>query len=158
MFIDETWAATNTARRHGRCRRGERLRVGVPHGHRKTTTFVGTLTLRGFIAPWVLDGAINRTALKTYVARVLVPALRPGEVVVTDNLSSHKGRSLREMIEGEGAALRYLPPYRPDFNPIENAFSKLKALLRRAAERTVTGLSRTIGRLIDLFPATECPN
>jgi transposase len=128
------------ARRHGRCRRGERLRVGVPHGHWKTTTFVGALTLRGFIAPFVLDGPINRDAFETYVAKVLVPELRPGDIVVMDNLSSHKGPRVREMIQAAGASLRYLPPYSPDFNPIENAFAKLKALLRKAAERTVDGL------------------
>lgn len=152
MFIDETWASTNMARRHGRCRRGERLRVGVPHGHWKTTTFVGALTLRGFIAPWVLDGPINRDAFETYVQKVLVPELRPGDIVVMDNLSSHKGPRVREMIEAAGADLRYLPPYSPDFNPIENAFAKLKALLRKAAERTIGGLWDTIGRIIDLFP------
>ena len=114
------------ARRHGRCPRGERLRAGVPHGHWKTTTFVGALTLRGFIAPWVLDGPINRDAFETYVAKVLVPELRPGDVVVMDNLSSHKGPRVREMIEAIGAELRYLPPYSPDFNPIEMAFSKPK--------------------------------
>jgi transposase len=146
------------ARRHGRCRRGERLRVGVPHGHWKTTTFVGALTLRGFIAPFVLDGPINRDAFETYVAKVLVPDLRRGDIVVMDNLSSHKGPRVREMIEAAGAELRDLPPYSPDFNPIETAFAKLKALLRKAAERTVAGLWDTIGRIIDLFPPAECTN
>jgi transposase len=146
------------ARRNGRCPRGERLRVGVPHGHWKTTTFVGALTLRGFIAPMVLDGPINRIAFETYVASVLVPELRPGDVVVMDNLSSHKGPQVREMIEAVGAELRYLPPYSPDFNPIENAFSKLKALLRKAAERTRDGLWSTIGIAIDLFSPDECRN
>jgi hypothetical protein len=110
VFIDETWASTNMARRHGRRQRGQRLRVGVPHGHWKTTTIPGALTLRGFIAPWVLDGPINRDAFETYVARVLVPELRPGDIVVMDNLSSHKGPNVREMIEAAGADLRYLPP------------------------------------------------
>ena len=146
------------ARRHGRCRRGERLRIGVPHGHWKTTTFVGALTLSGFIAPWVLDGPINRAAFETYVAKVLVPELRRGDIVVMDNLSSHKGPRVCEMIEAAGAELHYLPPYSPDFNPIENAFAKLKALLRKAAERTVDGLWAAIGRLIDLFPPAECRN
>jgi transposase len=146
------------ARRHGRCLRGERLRVGVPHGHWKTTTFVGALTLRGFIAPWVLDGPINRDAFETYVAKVLLPELRPGDVVVMDNLSSHKGPRVREMIDAIGAELRYLPPYSPDFNPIEMAFSKPKALLRKAAERTVSGLWSAIGRIIDLFDRAECQN
>ena len=128
------------ARRHGRCRRGERLRVSVPHGHWKTTTFVGALTLRGFIAPFVLDGPINRDAFETYVAKVLVPELARGDIVVMDNLSSHKGPRVREMIERAGASLLYLPPYSPDFNPIEMLFSKLKALLCKAAERTIPAL------------------
>jgi transposase len=146
------------ARRHGRCRRGERLRVGVPHGHWKTTTFIGALTLRGFIAPFVLDGPINRDAFETYVEKVLVPELRAGDVVIMDNLSSHKGPRVREMIEAAGAELRYLPPYSPDFNPIENAFAKLKALLRRAAERTLDGLWNAIGALIKLVRPPECRN
>jgi len=158
VFIDETWASTNMARRHGRCLRGERLRVGVPHGHWKTTTFVGALTLRGFIAPWVLDGPINRAAFETYVAKVLVPELRPGDVVVMDNLSSHKGPRVRQMIEAAGADLLYLPPYSPDLNPIENAFSKLKAHLRKAAQRTVAGLWSAIGRLVDEVKPRECAN
>jgi transposase len=146
------------ARRYGRCRRGERLRVGVPHGHWKTTTFVGALTTRGFIAPFVLDGPINRLAFEVYVEKVLVPKLRPGDIVVMDNLSSHKGLRVRDMIEAAGAELRYLPPYSPDFNPIEMAFSKLKALLRKACERTIGGLWDAIGRLLDLFPPQECQN
>jgi transposase len=146
------------ARRHGRCRRGERLRVGVPHGHWKTTTFVAGLTTRGMIAPWVLDGPINRDAFETWVGRVLVPTLTPGDVVIMDNLSSHKGPRVREMIEAAGAELRYLPPYSPDFNPIENAFARLKALLRKAAERTVDRLWAAIGRIVDLFTPAECRN
>jgi transposase len=146
------------ARTHGRCRRGERLRVGVPHGHWKTTTFIAGLTTRGMIAPFVLDGPINRSAFETYVERVLVPELRQGDIVVMDNLSSHKGPKVREMIEAAGASLLFLPPYSPDFNPIENAFAKLKALLRKAAERTVDGLWATIGLLIDLFEPIECQN
>jgi transposase len=134
------------------------LRVGVPHGHWKTTTFVAGLTARGMIAPWVLDGPINRHAFETYVEKVLVPELTPGDVVVLDNLSSHKGPRVREMIEAAGASLRYLPPYSPDFNPIENAFSKLKVLLRKAAQRTVDGLWAAIGRILDLFTPTECRN
>lgn len=158
VFIDETWASTNMARRHGRCPRGERLRVGVPHGHWKTTTFVGALTLNGFIAPWVLNGPINADAFETYVEKVLVPELRKGDIVVMDNLSSHKGPKVRLLIEAPGAQLRYLPPYSPDLNPIENAFSKLKALLRKAAERTMDGLWNKIGSLLDLFLPNECKN
>lgn len=146
------------ARRHGRAPRGQRLRVGIPHGHWKTTTFTAGLTLRGMIAPFVLDGPINRIAFETYVEKVLVPELRPGDTVVMDNLSSHKSPRVREMIEAAGASLLYLPPYSPDFNPIENAFAKLKALLRKAAERTVDGLWNAIGRLIDTFTPQECAN
>jgi transposase len=130
----------------------------VPHGHWKTTTFVGALTLRGFIAPFVLDGPINRVAFETYVAKVPVPELRQGDIVVMDNLSSHKGPNVRTLIEAAGAELHYLPPYSPDFNPIENAFAKLKAHLRKAGERTVTGLWTAIGRTIDLFTPAECAN
>jgi transposase len=158
VFIDETWASTNMARRYGRAPRGQRLRVGVPHGHWKTTTFVAGLRTTGLIAPFVLDGPINRSAFETYVARVLIPELTSGAVVIMDNLSSHKGPRLRELIEAAGASLLYLPPYSPDFNPIENAFAKLKALLRKAAERTVEGLWTAIGRLLDAFTPNECAN
>lgn len=146
------------ARRCGRAKRGKRLRSGVPHGHWKTTTFIGALTLRGFIAPWVLSGPIDRLAFETYIAKVLVPELRRGDIVIMDNLSSHKGPRVREMIEAAGATLLYLPPYSPDFNPIEMAFSKLKALLRKAAERTVEGLWAAIGTLIDLVTPKEAAN
>jgi transposase len=146
------------ARRHGWAPRGERLRLGIPHGHWKTTTFVAGLTLQGMVAPFVLDGPINRDAFETYIERVLVRSLRPGDVVIMDNLSSHKGRRVRDLIEVAGASLLYLPPYSPDFNPIENAFAKLKALLRKAAERTVEGLWAAIGRLIDTFTPQECAN
>ena len=132
--------------------------MGVPHGHWKTTTFIGALTLRGFIAPFVIDGPINRLAFETYVEKVLVPELRKGDVVVMDNLTGHKGPRVRQLIEAAGASLFYLPPYSPDFNPIENAFAKLKALLRKAAERTVEGLWTAIGELIDLFIPKECRN
>jgi transposase len=158
IFIDETWASTNMARRYGRCRRGERLRVGVPHGHWKTTTFVAGLRTSGIVAPFVLDGPINRLAFETYVEKVLVPELTPGDVVIMDNLSSHKGGKVREMIEAAGATLLFLPPYSPDFNPIENAFAKLKAYLRKAAERTIDSLWAAIGRTLDLFTPDECQN
>jgi len=158
VFLDETWASTNMARRYGRAPRGERLRAGVPHGHWKTTTFVAGLRLSGIVAPFVLDGAINRIAFETYVEKVLVPELKPGDIVVMDNLSSHKGPQVKAMIEAVGASLLYLPPYSPDFNPIENAFAKLKALLRKAAARTIQGLWAAIGRLIDTFTPAECAN
>lgn len=158
VFIDETWAKTNMARTHGRAPRGRRLRMGFPHGHWKTTTFVGALTLRGMIAPFVLSGPINRDAFEAYVENILAPELREGDIVVMDNLSSHKGPRTRALIEAAGATLLFLPPYSPDFNPIENAFAKLKALLRKAAERTVDGLWAAIGRLVDTFTHTECTN
>lgn len=158
VFIDETWAKTNMARTHGRAPRGERLRMGIPHGHWKTTTFVAGLALRGMIAPFVLSGPINRAAFETYVEKVLVPELRPGDTVIMDNLSSHKGPRVRTMIEAAGAELLFLPPYSPDFNPIENAFAKLKALLRKAAERTVEGLWNAIGQIVGSFTPDECTN
>jgi transposase len=158
VFIDETWASTNMTRRYGRASKGERLRVGVPHGHWKTTTFVAGLRLTGMVAPMVLDGPINGVSFQAYVDQVLVPELRPGDIVIMDNLGSHKGAAVREAIEAAGASLLYLPPYSPDFNPIENAFSKLKALLRKAAERTVDGLWNTIGALLPAFTPHECAN
>ncbi|MDD1453157.1 IS630 family transposase [Sphingomonas sp. H160509] len=158
IFIDETWASTNMARRYGRAPRGERLRAGVPHGHWKTTTFVAGLSRTGMIAPWVLDGPMNGDAFTTYVTRVLVPELSPGNVVIMDNLSSHKAPAVRVAIEAAGARLLFLPPYSPDFNPIEMAFSKLKAHLRKAAERTIHGLWDAIGRIVDLYSPQECSN
>jgi transposase len=158
VFIDETWASTNMARLRGRAPKGERLRAGIPHGHWRTTTFVAGLRLTGMVAPTVLDGPINGEAFQAYVDQVLVPELRPGDIVIMDNLGSHKGRAVRAAIEAVGAKLLYLPPYSPDFNPIENAFSKLKALLRKAAERTVDALWDTIGALIPVITETECAN
>ena len=158
VFIDETWASTNMARLRGRSQKGERLRAGIPHGHWKTTTFVAGLRLTGMVAPLVLDGPINRDAFHAYVNQVLVPELAPGDIVVMDNLGSHKGPAVRDAIEAVGATLLYLPPYSPDFNPIENAFAKLKALLRKAAERTVDDLWDAIADLIDLFTPQECAN
>lgn len=146
------------ARTHGRAPRGERLRAPIPHGHWKTTTFVAALRNTGLVAPMVLDGPINGVAFQAYVDQVLVPDLRPGDIVVMDNLGSHKGAGVRAAIEAVGASLLYLPPYSPDFNPIENAFAKLKAMLRKATARTVEGLWNTIGRLTEAFTAKECAN
>jgi transposase len=146
------------ARLRGRARKGERLRAGIPHGHWKTTTFVAGLRLDGIAAPMVLDGPINRDAFQAYVDQVLVPELKPGDVVVMDNLSSHKGPAVRCAIEAAGANLLYLPPYSPDFNPIENAFAKLKALLRKAAVRTIGALRDQIGMILNLFTPAECAN
>jgi transposase len=158
VFIDETWATTNMARKRGRAPRGERLRASVPHGHWKTTTFVAGLRLTGLSAPMVLDGPINGAWFQAYVDQVLVPTLSPGDIVIMDNLGSHKGAEVRKTIEAAGATLLYLPPYSPDFNPIEKAFSKLKALLRKAAERTVEGLWNKIGELLSEFTPRECEN
>ena len=150
--------STNMARLHGQAPKGERLRAGIPQGHWKTTTFVAGLRLTGLTAPMLLDGAINRDAFQAYVGQVLVPELRPGDIVIMDNLSSHKGPAVRHAIESAGASLHFLPPYSPDFNPIKNAFAKLKALLRAAAERTVDSLWDRIGNLIDRFTPQECAN
>ena len=158
VFLDETWASTNMTRARGRSPSGTRLVMPVPHGHYKTTTFVAALRREGLTAPTVVDGAINGDVFVAYVRQQLVPTLRPGDVVVMDNLSSHKRAEVREAIEGAGARLEYLPAYSPDFNPIEMAFSKLKALLRKAGERTVEGLWRLLGRVLDDFPPQECEN
>ena len=158
VFIDETWAKTNMARTYGRAPRGQRLRMGQPHGHWKTSTFVAGLTVRGVIAPFLLDRPINRVAFETYVEKVLIPELRPGDIVVMDNLSSHKGAGVRQRIEAAGAEIRFLPPYSPDLNPIEMAFAKLKALLRKAAERSVDGLWNAIARILHTFHPQECRN
>ena len=158
VFIDETGASTKMARRHGRAPRGQRLRCSVPHGHWKTTTFVGGLRLTGITAPMVLDGPMTGAWFLTYVEQVLVLTLSAGDVVILDNLPAHKGAAVREAIEATGARLLFLPPYSPDFNPIENAFSKLKALLRKAAARTVDDLWRAVGNAIDAFTPQECEN
>jgi transposase len=158
VFIDETWTATNMARTHGRCAKGQRLRMGFPHSHRKTTTLVAGLRLSGMVAPMVLDGPINGDWFEAYVDQVLVPTLRPGDIVIMDNLSSHKRLSVKLLIEAAGATLAFLPPYSPDFNPIEKAFSKLKTNLRRIGERTVTGLWDVIGSLVTMFNPHECRN
>ena len=146
------------ARRYGRAPRGERLRAAVPHGHWKTTTFVAGLRLSGMVAPMALDGPINGLTFLAYVEQVLVPELQPGDIVVMDNLGSHKGAGVRAAIEAAGARLLYLPPYSPDFNPIENAFAKLKAHLRKAAERSVDGLWAALARIADLITPNECAN
>ena len=130
----------------------------MPHGHWKTTTFVAGLRLAGMVATMVLDGPINGRAFQAYVDQVLLPELAPGDIVVMDNLGSHKGAGVRAAIAAAGATLLYLPPYSPDFNPIENAFSKLKAHLRKAAERTRDTLSHRIGAIIPAVEPTECAN
>jgi transposase len=146
------------ARLRGRAPLGERCRAGVPHGHWKTTTFTGALRLTGMTAPFVYDGAMNGAVFLAYVEQVLVPTLTPGDIVIMDNLPAHKAAGVRQAIEKTGATLRFLPPYSPDFNPIENAFAKLKALMRAKAERTINNLWNTVGSLLDLFTPAECAN
>ena len=132
--------------------------MALPHGHWRTTTLVAGLSLNGIVAPMMLDRAINGRSFEAYVEAFLVRALTPGDVVIMGNLGSHKGRRVRELIEAAGATLVFLPPYSPDFNPIEMAFAKIKALLRKAAERTVAGLWDRIGDIIDLVTPHEARN
>jgi len=158
VFIDETGLSTKMARLRGRSLRGERCRAGIPHGHWKTTTFTGALRLSGMTAPMVLDGAMNGEAFRVYVEQVLAPTLVRGDVVIMDNLPAHKAEGVRQAIENVGCQLHFLPPYSPDFNPIEKAFSKLKALLRAKAERSVKALWDTVGEVLKLFKPNECQN
>ena len=145
-------------RRRGRALRGERLVAAVPHGHWQTTTFIGALRCGGLTAPAVIDGAINGDIFLAYIRQMLVPTLQPGDIVVMDNLSSHKVAGVREAIETAGAELRYLPPYSPDLNPIEQVFAKLKAILRKIAARSVEALWTAIGGLVSQFAPDECAN
>jgi len=158
VFVDETGASTKMVRSRGRCTRGRRLVAKAPWGHWKTTTFTAALRCNGLVAPFVLDGPMNGEAFLTYVETVLAPSLSAGDLVVIDNLSAHKVAGVRKLIEAKGASLLYLPPYSPDLNPIEMAFAKLKALLRKAAERTIDGLCRRIGLIIRSFTPQECAN
>ena len=158
MFIDETGASTKMARLRGRAMRGERCRAAVPHGHWKTTTFTAGLRCDAITAPFVLDGAMNRDAFLVYIDKILGPTLKPGDIVIMDNLPAHKGEAVRKAIEATGAVRLLLPPYSPDLNPIELVFSKLKALLRKAAERTVGALWDRIGQVLEAFTPQECAN
>jgi transposase len=158
VFVDETSASTKMARRYGRAARGERCRAPVPHGHWKTTTFTAGLRLGGLTAPFVLDGSMTGPAFLAYVERVLAPTLARGDIVIMDNLPAHKVAGVRAAIEAAGAELLYLPPYSPDFNPIELAFAKLKALLRAAAARTIPALWQAIAAALDRFTPSECRN
>jgi transposase len=146
------------ARLRGRARRGQRCRAPVPHGHWTTTTFTGALRLSGLTAPMILDGPMNGDAFLAYIEQVLVPTLDPGDLVVMDNLPAHRRAGVRAAINAAGARMRFLPPYSPDFNPIENAFAKLKALLRKAAARTVDDLWNAIGDALPQFTPRECAN
>ena len=158
VFIDETGTSTNMARQRGRAPRGERLIGKIPHGHWKTTTFVAGLRSTAHTAPCVLDGPMNGNAFLAYVEQILAPSLKPGDIVVLDNLSAHKVPGVRQAIETTGARLLYLPPYSPDFNPIEQLFAKLKAFLRKAAERSIDGLWSHIASLLSAFTPEECTN
>ena len=158
VFLDETWASTNMTRTHGRSPRGERLVMAVPHGHWKTTTFVVALRRDGLTAPTVVDGPMNGDVFVAYVEQQLVPTLKRGDIVAMDNLSSHKRAGVKAAIESVGAELRFLPPYSPDLNPIEKAFSKLKSKLRAAQKRTIRTLQNYLGAVLDCFTAEECAN
>ena len=158
VFIDETGATTKLARLRGRAPKGQPCIAAIPHGHWLTTTFVAGLRTGGLSAPMLLDGPMDGDAFLAYVEQVLVPELVPGETVIMDNLPSHKVHGVREAIEAAGAGLRYLPSYSPDLNPIEMAFSKLKAILRAAAERTIDGLWETIASALERFSPQECQN
>ena len=151
VFIDETWAKTNMTRTHGRAPRGQRLVAKAPHGRWRTLTFLAALRRDRIEAPCVIDGPINGESFLAYVEQLLVPALEPGDIVIMDNLGSHKGKAVRRAIRAAGAKLFFLPPYSPDLNPIEQVFAKLKTLLRKAAERTVEATWRRIGALLQAF-------
>ena len=158
VFIDESGASTKMTRLYGRCARGKRLVCAVPHGHWKTTTFVGALRHDGMIAPCVVDGPMNGETFLAWLEQLLVPALQPGDIVVMDNLSSHKVKGVRDAIEAAGATLRYLPPYSPDLNPIEQFFAKLKSLLRKAGARTLETLDHAIAHALTHVSPAECAN
>ena len=158
VFIDETWTKTNMAPLRGWAPRGKRLVAKVPHRRWKTTTFVAALRLNRIEAPWLLEGPIDGESFRTYVARVLVPTLRSGDIVIMDNLGSHKGKAVRDLIRSVGAKLFFLPKYSPDLNPIEQAFAKLKHLLRKAAARTVETVCAAIGEILGTFTPQECAN
>jgi transposase len=158
VFIDETWAKTNMTRTHGRCARGTRLLAKAPFGKWQTLTFLAALRFDRLDAPCVIDGPINGASFLAYVEQILVPTLQPGDIVIMDNLGSHKGKAIRKAIRHAGARLFFLPPYSPDLNPIEQVFAKLKTLLRKADERTVKATWQRIGQLLDAFSPAECAN
>lgn len=158
VFIDETGASTKLARLYGRAKRGQRCRSAVPHGHWLTTTFTAALRRNALTAPMTLNGPMNAAAFHAYIEQVLAPTLAPGDIVVMDNLPAHKGAAVRKAIEVCGASLFLLPPYSPDFNPIENAYAKFKSLLRQAAARTVESLERAIADAFEAFTPQECAN
>jgi transposase len=158
VFIDETWTKTNMAPLRGWSLRGQRLKAKVPHGHWKTMTFLAALRCDRIDAPCVFDGPINGESFKAYVEQILTPTLKPGDVVVLDNLGSHKSSAIRQMVRAVGARLLFLPPYSPDLNPIEQVFAKFKHLMRRAAERTMEASWKRIAEVLDTFSPAECSN
>lgn len=158
VFIDETWTKTNMTRLHGWSPRGQRLLTKVPQGHWRTLTFLAALRHDRIEAPCVIDGPINGESFLAYVEQILGPTLRSGDIVIIDNLGSHKGKAVRRAIRATGAKLFFLPPYSPDLNPIEQVFAKLKTLLRKAGERTVEATWRRIGSLLTAFSPQECAN
>jgi len=158
IFIDESGLSTKMARLRGWAPKGERCRAAIPHGHWKTITFVGGLTLAGFVAPMLLDGPMDGESFLAWVAQMLAPTLRPGDIVVMDNLAAHKVAGVRQAIEAHGAELHYLPPYSPDLNPIENAFAKLKAHVRKSAARTLDALERAAANALEQVKPNECVN
>ena len=158
IFIDETGVDTKMARRFGRSPRGERCLAAVPHGHWKTTTFTAGLRLNGITAPFILEGPMDGDGFLAYVEQVLVPTLKPGDIVIADNLPAHKVAGVQKAIENADASLHYLPPYSPDFNPIEKAFAKLKAYLRKIAARTVDALWDAVAHAIRTFTSAHCRN
>jgi len=158
VFLDETWTKTNMAPLRGWAPRGQRLIAKVPQGKWKTMTFLAALRHDGIDAPWLLDGPINGERFRTYVEKVLLPTLKPGDIVIMDNLGSHKGKAVRQAIRAAGAKLFFLPKYSPDLNPIEQVFAKLKHSLRKAAARTVEAVCQAIGQLLDTLTTKECAN
>jgi len=158
VFLDETAITTSMVRTRGRCPRGDRLVDYAPHGHWKTISFIAGLRHDKMVAPFAIEGAMNGDIFLAYIEQCLAPTLKPGDIVIMDNVATHKVNGVAEAIEAVGATLRYLPQYSPDLNPIEQAFSKLKALLRKAAERTVPMLRRRLGKLLASFTAADCAN
>jgi transposase len=158
VFIDETWTKTNMAPLRGWAPRGRRLIAKVPHGRWKTTTFVAALRHDRIEAPWLVDGPIDSESFRNYVENILLPTLRPGDIVIMDNLGSHKGKAVRALIRSVGAKLFFLPKYSPDLNPIEQVFAKLKHLLRKAAARTIETVCAAIGQILEIYTPQECAN
>jgi transposase len=158
VFIDETWTKTNMAPLRGWAPRGQRFVAKVPHRRWTTTTFVAALRLDRIEAPWLIEGPIDGESFRTYIERVLLPTLREGDVVIMDNLGSHKGKAVRRLIRSTGAKLLFLPKYSPDLNPIEQLFAKLKHLLRKAAARTVETVCAAIGEILTAYTPAECAN